>query len=347
MDLKPDFFNLADYDYLLPQELIAQEPLSARDQSRLLVVNRASQELREVKFSQVVDLFDPGDVLVLNDTKVIKARLQARRASGAKVEVLLIKERQPEIWEALVKPGKRALTGEKLVFGQGVEAQVVDKGELGLRTLRFNQDIRPRLDFLGRAPTPPYIKSELDDPQKYQTVYAANDGAIAAPTAGFHFTSDLLRRIENKGVKTVYVTLHCGLGTFRPVTAPDIRQHQMAGEWVRVDQTAAEAVNTAKDRGQRVIAVGTTCVRVLESAAVETPRGWRLSAYCQETGLYILPGYQFKIVDALLTNFHTPCSTNLVLVSVFCGLQRRQEIYRHAIKEKFRFFSFGDAMFIR
>ncbi len=344
-----DIFSLTNYNYDIPAELIAQEPLPERPQSRLLVVDRAAATFREMVFRDIVSLFRPGDVLVINDTKVIRARLKARRPTGGCLEVLLLRDKGRGSWEVLVKPGKKARPGDTLFFSpdDSFSARVIERTAQGGRVIQFSPpEIFPLLDKYGKVPAPPYIKKEVDDADRYQTVYARKSGAIAAPTAGFHFTPELLSALREKGVQIVYVTLHCGLPTFRPVKTEDIRDHDMREELFELDRQAADAINAARQEKRRVIAVGTTSVRTLESAAVEKEPGFRVAAQVSQTGLYIYPGYKFRIVDAIITNFHTPCSTNLVLISTFAGLKLIQEAYSFAREKKFRFFSFGDAMCI-
>jgi S-adenosylmethionine:tRNA ribosyltransferase-isomerase len=338
-------FALSTYIYDLPAELIAQEPLVSRDKSRLLVIDRKQQRITQGVFSDISQYLRCNDVLVLNDTRVIPAKLAALTSRKVKLDVLMVKENTPGVWEALIKPAKKVKLGEVIEFiNNDMTAQILAKTEYGGRLLKFSRE--NVLDFLacnGKAPVPPYIKTEVDDREKYQTVYAKNDGAIAAPTAGFHFTPGLLDRLIAQGVRIVYVTLHCGMATFRPIKTADIRQHKLGVEVVSISQQAAEIINAAKKQNHRIIAVGTTCLRTLESAA---ECSGRIKPFCGETGLYIVPGYKFKIVDALITNFHTPGSTNLVLVSCFASRQLINKAYQYAIKEKFRFFSFGDATLI-
>jgi S-adenosylmethionine:tRNA ribosyltransferase-isomerase len=342
-------FDLSYFDYKLPQALIAQEPALPRDDSRLLIINRKECGITEGVFKEIVDFFNEGDVLVLNDTKVIKARLLGKNQKGGKIEVLLLRERSEGVWEVLVKPGKRARIGDTIIFAEnGINAKILDKTPQGGRILQFSP-LNPRffLERLGRVPLPPYIKKEIDDFSKYQTVYASKEGAIAAPTAGLHFTPLLLKKIEEKGIKVIYITLHCSLATFRPVKTQDIRNHKIEPEWIEISAKASAVVNKAKKEGSRIIAVGTTSVRALESVAGIDEGGTAyINPFSGQTNLYITPGYQFKIIDALITNFHTPCSTNLILVSSFCGIDLLKKGYAYAIKHNFRFYSFGDAMFI-
>ncbi|MDD5585047.1 MAG: tRNA preQ1(34) S-adenosylmethionine ribosyltransferase-isomerase QueA [Candidatus Omnitrophica bacterium] len=346
--METDIFNLACYDYKIPPQLIAQEPVTPRDSSRLLVVNRQTGALEEHIFKDTLQFFSPGDVLVLNDTRVIKAKLTARRISGAQIDVLLVKQLKPGIWEVLANPAKRLKVHETVLFeGGSLIAKVLEATKEGKRVLEFHPaDVLEHLKVVGRMPLPHYIKKEITDCEQYQTIYSKKEGAIAAPTAGLHFTNRLLARIEKKGVKVVYITLHCGLATFRPVTTEDIRQHVIESEWIEVSSAAAQAINAAKQHGKKVIAVGTTSIRSLETAAFCDQGETRVKAYSGPTNLYITPGYTFKIIDRAITNFHTPCSTNLILISAFCGSQLLQAAYARAIELNLRFFSFGDAMLI-
>ena len=332
-------FDLKNYTYQIPSQLIAQAPAKPRDSSRLLVVNRAKQSLKEVVFRDIIGFLKKGDVLVLNNTKVIRAKLIGRKPSGAKIEVLLLKSREKGVWEALVKPGKRARLDDKIIFAPGkLEAEIIDKTADGSRILKFKPlNFAKILKNVGHVPVPHYIKSRVDDFKDYQTVYAKHRGAIAAPTAGLHFTKPLLAKLKAKGVKITYLTLHCGLGTFRPVKTKDIRGHKMASEYIEISKSTASIISRAKAQGRRVIAVGTTSVRTLESG-IEPCR--------RDTSLYIRGPYKFKIVDAVITNFHTSASSNLILVSSFAGLGLIKEAYRFAQANNFRFFSFGDAMLI-
>lgn len=341
-------FSLSEYAYNLDISYIAQEPVSARDQSRLLVVSCGKGVVKEGVFSNLLELLLPGDLLVLNDTRVIKARLFVKRASGGKVEIFLLKEIRPNLWQALVSPGKRGQVGEKFSFCQeGLEARVIEILSTGERLIEFSLPCKDWIEKQGKTPLPPYIKKELDNDEKYQTVYSQKQGAVAAPTAGLHFTNDLLQRIAKKGVEIVYLTLHCGLATFQPVKVEDIRRHRMHTELIEISQDTADKISRAKKEGRRVIAVGTTSVRTLESlASFAAAKTKKLSAFSGETNLYIVPGYKFKLVDAIITNFHTPRSSNLILISAFAGRECIQQSYQYAISHKFRFFSFGDAMFI-
>ena len=342
-----DAFNVSRYNFQIPKDLIAQEPANPRDSCRLLVLDRKSSSLNKGVFRDIVDYFKQGDLLILNNTKVIRAKLLARRSSGAKLDILLLAELEKGIWEALVKPGKRAREGETINFGRGdCKAKIISKTSGGLRILDFRPlDVDDFISKIGEVPLPPYIKKEIQDPDDYQTVYATRKGAVAAPTAGLHFTPKLIKRIEEKGVKILYITLHCSLATFRPVKCEDIRDHRIESELVEIDPLVAKSINKAKKNQQRIIAVGTTAVRSLESA-VSLGKGSLVKAFCGPTNLYITPGYKFKVVDSLITNFHTPSSTNLILVSAFAKPSLIRQTYTYARREKFRFYSFGDAMLI-
>lgn len=341
--------NLNEFDYDLPKELIAQDPLEDRSASRLLVLDKKTGAWEHRIFREIPELLAPGDCLVLNNTKVIPARLIGSRESGGAVEVLLLKRipGQENSWETLVKPGKKARIGTKIVFGDGLlSGEVTDIVEEGNRIVRFSFDgiFEEILDQLGEMPLPPYITHELKDKNRYQTVYAKYDGSAAAPTAGLHFTKELLESIREKGVDIAEITLHVGLGTFRPVKAETVEEHHMHSEFWQINEEAAAKINAAKARGGRVIAVGTTSCRTLESAAkedgtVEAGSGW--------TDIFIYPGYRFKCIDALITNFHLPKSTLVMLVSALAGREHILDAYAEAIRERYRFFSFGDAMFIR
>lgn len=342
-------YNLSSYDYVVPLKLIAQEPLEVRDSARLLVIDRAQSLVSKGFFGDILTMLNPGDVLVLNNTKVIKAKLLGRKQTGAIIDVLLVKERAPGVWEVLANPGKRCRRGDVIIFGNGeVTAQVIDLTDSGGRVLEFNHpNVLSFLERIGQPPLPHYIKKELHDAQKYQTLYAAIEGAIAAPTAGFHFTLPLLDALRAKGVSIMYVTLHCGPATFRPLKCADIREHRIDSEWIQISESAASAVNNAKKENRRIVAVGTTSVRTLESVATASvDGGFRVHSYCGPTQLYITPGYTFKIVDTVVTNFHTPCSTNLILAASFAGFDLLMSAYRFAMAENFRFFSFGDATII-
>lgn len=337
----------SDFYFDLPPELIAQDPLEERSSSRLLVLDKNSGEVSHHVFRDVIDFLRPGDCLVLNNTKVIPARLLGRReGTGAHVEVLLLKRRMSDVWETLVKPGKKCRPGTRLVFGDGLlEAQVLETVEEGCRLVRFEYDgiFEEVLDRLGEMPLPPYITHKLQDKNRYQTVYARHEGSAAAPTAGLHFTKELLARIEAKGVEVAYVTLHVGLGTFRPVKEEDVLDHHMHSEYFRVPEDAASKINAAKAAGGRIVCVGTTSCRTVESAADE--KGV-VRPGSGNTEIFIYPGYRFRAMDTLITNFHLPESTLVMLVSALAGREKVLDAYQEAIRERYRFFSFGDAMMI-
>jgi len=339
--------KVSDFDYELPEELIAQTPLGKRDESRLLVYHTKSKKIEHRIFRDIVDYIYPGDCLVINDTKVIPARLLGyREDTGGKIEFVLLRREDQDVWRVLVKPGRKAHIGTRFVFGNGLlKAEVLGVTEEGGRTVRFFFDgiFEEVLDKVGMMPLPPYIHEELKDPNRYQTVYAKYSGSAAAPTAGLHFTPELLKQLENKGVVIARVTLHVGIGTFRPVKVENIQDHVMHEEVYAVSQEAAERINAAKLAEKRIIAVGTTSLRTLESIAGENGL---VKAGRGETDLFIYPGYRFKTVDALITNFHLPKSTLLMLVSALAGREEILQVYREAIAERYRFFSFGDAMFI-
>lgn len=338
----------ADFDYELPQELIAQDPLEQRDSSRLLILDKKTGERTHRIFHDIIDYLHEGDCLVINNTKVIPARLIGEReGTGGKVEVLLLKRKTDNVWETLVKPGKKARPGMRLSFGGGLlHAEVQEVVDEGNRLIRFEYEgiFEQILDQLGQMPLPPYITHQLEDKNRYQTVYAKYEGSAAAPTAGLHFTEELLQQIQEKGVKIARVTLHVGLGTFRPVKVDDVTQHHMHTEFYHVSQEAADIINETKKQGGRVICVGTTSCRTIESAAdgqgvVQATEG--------DTDIFIYPGYQFKVLDCLITNFHLPESTLLMLVSALAGKENIMAAYKEAVEMKYRFFSFGDAMFIQ
>lgn len=337
-----------DFYYDLPEELIAQDPLEDRSSSRLLVLDKETGEIEHKVFRNIVDDLKQGDCLVINDTKVLPARLiGAKVGTEAKIEVLLLKRKENNTWETLVKPGKKAKVGAKISFGDGLlVGEVVDIVEEGNRLIQFSFEgiFEEILDQLGQMPLPPYITHQLEDKNRYQTVYAKHTGSAAAPTAGLHFTPDLLKQIEEKGVDIARVTLHVGLGTFRPVKVEEITDHHMHSEFFRIDEEAAEKINKAKENGGRVICVGTTSCRTVESAADENGH---MTAKSGWTDIFIYPGYQFKVLDCLITNFHLPESTLIMLVSALAGREHVMQAYEEAVKEKYRFFSFGDAMFIR
>ena len=337
----------SDFYYELPQELIAQDPLEDRSSSRLLHLDRRTGEISHGTFQDILTYLKPGDCLVINDTKVIPARLFGRKEdTGAVIELLLLKRRENDVWETLVKPGKKAKVGTKLIFGDGILCgEILDVVEEGNRLIQFQYEgiFEEILDQLGEMPLPPYITHKLKDKNRYQTVYAKHEGSAAAPTAGLHFTPELLQRVKEMGVKIAHVTLHVGLGTFRPVKVEDVAEHHMHSEFYVVEQEQAALVNETKRNGGRVICVGTTSCRTLESA---TDEEGKLQAGSGWTEIFIYPGYQFKIMDGLITNFHLPESTLLMLVSAFAGKEKIMDAYKEAVRERYRFFSFGDAMFI-
>lgn len=337
-----------DFYFDLPEELIAQDPLEDRSSSRLLVLDRETGEIKHRIFKDILEYFQSGDCLVLNNTKVIPARLLGVKAdTGAAVEVLLLKRKEKDLWETLVKPGKKCRPGAKLSFGDGLlEAEVMEVLEEGNRLIRFRYEgiWEEILDRLGEMPLPPYITHKLQDKNRYQTVYAKYEGSAAAPTAGLHFTKELLQALEEKGVNIAYVTLHVGLGTFRPVKVDNILEHHMHSEYYEIDEEAASAINLAKENGKRVICVGTTSCRTIESAA---SKNGHIEPCHGNTEIFIYPGYKFKVLDGLITNFHLPESTLVMLVSALAGREQVLHAYEEAIKEKYRFFSFGDAMFIK
>ena len=337
----------SDFYYDLPEELIAQDPLEDRSASRLMVLDKNTGKIQHHIFKEIVHYLNPGDCLVINDTKVIPARLYgAKVGTDAKIEVLLLKRKENNIWETLVKPGKKAKIGTRISFGDGLlMGEVVDIVEEGNRLIQFSYDgiFEEILDKLGQMPLPPYITHQLKDKNRYQTVYAKHDGSAAAPTAGLHFTPELLEEIKAKGVNIAHVTLHVGLGTFRPVKVEDVTQHHMHSEFYVVEEDQAALINETKKKGGKIISVGTTSLRTLESASSEdgilkAGSGW--------TDIFIYPGYRFKIVDRLITNFHLPESTLIMLVSALAGKEHIMAAYEEAVKDKYRFFSFGDAMFI-
>ena len=336
-----------DFYYELPEELIAQDPLEDRSSSRLLVLDKESGAVSHHVFKEITDYLHEGDCLVINDTKVIPARLIGSKVgTEAKIEILLLKRKENNIWETLVKPGKKAKIGTKISFGEGLlVGEVVDIVDEGNRLIQFTYEgiFEEILDKLGQMPLPPYITHQLEDKNRYQTVYATHTGSAAAPTAGLHFTPELLEEIERKGIDIARITLHVGLGTFRPVKVDEITEHHMHSEFFQIDEEAAMKINLAKDSGKRVICVGTTSCRTIESAADETGH---LKACSGWTEIFIYPGYQFKILDCLITNFHLPESTLIMLVSALAGREHVLAAYEEAVKERYRFFSFGDAMLI-
>ena len=335
---------VTDFDYELPQELIAQHPMEPRDHSRLLVVDKKTGENEHKHFYDLVNYLKPGDVLVFNDTRVIPARLHGTKDTGAHVEVFLLTRRDATDWEVLVRPGKKLQVGAKINFSDELSCEVIEHTDFGGRVVRFKYDgiFEEILDRLGETPLPPYITAPLEDKERYQTVYNRERGSAAAPTAGLHFTKELLQKIKDIGCEEVFVTLNVGLGTFRPVSEAKIEDHKMHKEFYTVSQEAADAVNKAKAEGRRIIAVGTTAVRTLEAAGADG----QLHAGSSWTNIFIYPGYKFRLVDDLVTNFHLPQSTLLMLVSTLSTREIMLQTYKKAVEEKYRFFSFGDAMFI-
>ena len=340
-----DLFLKSSYYYDLPEELIAQTPVEPRDSSRLLVYNRKTKTIEHKIFRDIVDYLHEGDVLVINNTRVLPARLYGYKETGAKIEILLQKRIDLKTWEAIAKPFKRLSVGTKVTFSQNLSCVILSKGEYGGCTIQFNFDgvFEERLSEVGQVPLPPYIHEKLKDKERYQTVYSKVEGSSAAPTAGLHFTPELLQEIKDKGVEIVEVLLHVGLGTFRPVKEDNILNHDMHSEYIEMTEENAYKLNKAKSDGRRIIAVGTTSVRVLESCADE--RGV-IMPQKRETNIFIYPSYKFKFVDALVTNFHLPESTLIMLISAFAGYDETMQIYKVAVHEHYRFFSFGDAMFI-
>lgn len=340
--------KVKDFDFYLPEELIAQHPMEKRDEARLLVLNKKTGEIEDKIFKDILDYLTPNDCLVLNNTRVLPARLiGSKEETGGKMEFLLLKRKEKDVWETLVKPGKRAQIGARFIFGNGeLKAEVIGMGEEGSRIVKFYYEgiFEEILDQLGQMPLPPYIKEKLDDKEMYQTVYSKEEGSAAAPTAGLHFTEELLEKIKEKGVKLAFLTLHVGLGTFRPVKVEDIQEHIMHSEYYKMDKETAKIINTTREKGGRVIAVGTTSCRTLETIGdiegkVKEQSGW--------TDIFIYPGYKYKVVDALITNFHLPQSTLLMLVSALAGRDNIMNAYNMAVEKEYRFFSFGDAMFIK
>ena len=337
-----------DFDYELPEELIAQTPLKVRDSSRLMVLDKKTGEVEHKKFTDILDYLVPGDVLVLNDTKVLPARLiGVKEETGAVIEILLLKNISGDEWECLVKPARRVKTGTIVSFGNGkLKAECIGEFDEGIRHFRllYSGILMEILEELGTMPLPPYIHEKLDDQSRYQTVYAKEVGSAAAPTAGLHFTKDLLEKIENMGVHVCYITLHVGLGTFRPVSVSNVEEHEMHSEFYSMKREVADILNLAKKEGRRIIAVGTTTTRTLETIMSEFGTFKEVSGW---TKIFIYPGYEFKGIDALITNFHLPKSTLVMLVSALAGRENILNAYKIAVKEKYRFFSFGDAMFIK
>ena len=340
--------KVSDFDFYLPEELIAQHPLEKRDESRLMVLDKKTGEIEHKKFYDIIDYLNKGDTLVLNNTRVMPARLIGEKENtGGKIEFLLLKRVEGDKWECLAKPGKSAREGRRFAFGNGLlKAEVIEVLENGNRIVEFYYEgiFEQVLDSLGEMPLPPYIHEKLDDKERYQTVYSKEEGSAAAPTAGLHFTKELLKKIQDKGVNIVYLTLHVGLGTFRPVKVEDIENHNMHSEFYMLSKESADIINETKKRGNRIISVGTTSTRTLETIGdengmVKEQSGW--------TNIFIYPGYKFKVVDNLITNFHLPESTLIMLVSTLAGRENVMNAYNVAVKEKYRFFSFGDAMFIK
>ena len=338
--------KVSEFNYELPKELIAQVPIKQRDASRLMVLHRNTKKIEHKVFQDIIHYIEPGDCLVVNNTKVIPARLYGKKETGAKVEFLLLHRIEEDIWEVMVRPGRKLLKGAKVSFGEGIlTAKILEVLENGNRKVQFCYEgiFQEILDKIGMMPLPPYIHEELKQKDRYQTVYAKLEGSAAAPTAGLHFTEELLQKLKQKGVKIANVTLHVGIGTFRPVKAETIEEHEMHSEHFYIKKEEADKINQAKQEGKRVIAVGTTSCRVLESAANEEGRVKEIEG---DTSIFIYPGYQFKCMDALITNFHLPESTLIMLVSALAGKDFVMEAYQKAVEEKYRFFSFGDAMLI-
>ena len=340
-----DLFLKSSYYYDLPEELIAQTPVEPRDSSRLLVYHRKNGQIEHKIFRNIVDYLNKGDVLVINNTRVLPARLFGYKDTGAKIEVLLQKRIDLKNWEVIAKPFKRLSVGTKVTFSTNLSCEVVEKGDYGSCKIRFDFDgvFEDKLSEVGQMPLPPYIHEKLKNKERYQTVYSKVEGSSAAPTAGLHFTKELLTKIKDKGVDIIEVLLHVGLGTFRPVKEDNILNHDMHSEYIEMTEENANKLNRAKQEGRRIIAVGTTSVRVLESCADDNGK---IVPQKRETDIFIYPSYKFKVVDALITNFHLPESTLIMLISAFAGYDETMHIYREAVKEKYRFFSFGDAMFI-
>ncbi|HEM3178132.1 TPA: tRNA preQ1(34) S-adenosylmethionine ribosyltransferase-isomerase QueA [Streptococcus suis] len=341
--------NTADFDFDLPEELIAQVPLEKRDSSKLLILDREQHSMVDSHFDHIIDQLHPGDALVMNNTRVLPARLYGYKPeTNGHVELLLLKNTQGDQWEVLAKPAKRLKVGTTVAFGDGrLTATIVEELEHGGRIVEFTYDgiFLEVLESLGEMPLPPYIHEKLEDRERYQTVYAKENGSAAAPTAGLHFTQELLEKIEAKGVKLVYLTLHVGLGTFRPVSVENVDEHEMHSEFYNLTAEAAQTLNQVKENGGRIVAVGTTSIRTLET--IGNKFDGRLEADSGWTNIFIKPGYAFRIVDAFSTNFHLPKSTLVMLVSAFAGREFTLEAYKHAVEERYRFFSFGDAMFIQ
>ena len=336
----------SDFNYELPHELIAQTPLKDRQKSRMMVLNKKASDIKHCIFENIVDYIESGDTLVLNDTKVIPARLFGHREGKKEsIEILLLKQKEDDIWQTLVKPGKKCRIGDIVEFGETLKLEVIDILEDGQRLVKFYYDgiFNEILDRLGSMPLPPYITEKLEDKDRYQTIYSKNEGSAAAPTAGLHFTEEILELLEKKGVNLVYVTLHVGLGTFRPVKVDDVTKHEMHSEYYIINKEACDVINRTKESGKKVIAVGTTSCRVLESA---TSEDGKIYPHSEETKIFIYPGYKFKMIDGLLTNFHLPESTLIMLVSTLATKEKIMNAYEIAVAEKYRFFSFGDCMLI-
>lgn len=347
--MSEEHLTTEDFDYDLPQELIAQTPLKERDHSRMLILDSKTGEYQDDVFYHVIDQLNPGDALVMNDSRVMPARLYGVKPdTGGHLEVLLLNNTEGDDWETLIKPARRAKVGTKIIFGDGKLSAVVTKElEHGGRMIHFEYQgiFMEILDRLGEMPLPPYIKQKLDDPEMYQTVYSREIGSAAAPTAGLHFTKELLQKIADKGVHLVYLTLHVGLGTFRPVSVTNIKEHHMHSEFYRLSEDAAQVLNDVRQNGGKIVATGTTSIRTLET--IGTKFNGEIRADSGWTDIFIYPGYQWKVVQAFITNFHLPKSTLVMLVASFTGRDNILNAYRHAVKEKYRFFSFGDAMFIK
>lgn len=336
--------RVTDFNYELPEAQIAQHPLDKRDMSKLMTIDVAHHQIADRQFFDIQEFFEAGDVLVFNDTKVIPARLIGKRETGAKIEVFLLKDCGQDIWEVLVKPGRKALPGTKIVFAENFYCEIIEKTDFGGRLAKFFYQgvFKEVLDLHGLMPLPPYIHEKLADKNRYQTVYAKHEGSVAAPTAGLHFTPELLKQLRDKGVQTCFVTLHVGIGTFRPVSVDTIEEHKMHTESFALTQDTVDVITAAKHQGKKVVAVGTTAIRTLESAA----SSGKLIAGSGQTDIFIYPGYKFRVVDAIITNFHLPQSTLLMLVSAYMGREFALEAYKLAVQRQYRFFSFGDAMFL-
>ena len=340
--------KLTEFNYELPEELIAQTPIEKRDESRLMILDREEQTIEHKIFREIIDYLEPGDCLVRNNTKVLPARLYGKKETGAKVEFLLLNQIEKDIWECIVRPGNKLHVGAKVIFGEGIlEAEILETLPGGTRKVQFNYKgiFNEILDEIGLMPLPPYIHEQLQNKDRYQTVYAKYQGSAAAPTAGLHFTEELLKKIEQKGIKIANVTLHVGIGTFRPVKEENIEKHDMHSEHYYIKKEDVEKINQTKENGGKIIAVGTTSCRVLETIADE--KTGKVKEAEGDTKIFIYPGYKFKCIDGLITNFHLPESTLLMLVSALAGREYILKAYNEAVKEKYKFFSFGDAMFIK